>query len=238
MEDVEVSANTDKCSVCGTETKISELTDCGTCDKTDMCRSCFNAHECVEQEDGQVDEEPVADADADSSEPDDSDSKAIERKLEHYNKIVTKEMEVMIAKGNWESFAESARMAKKRFENLNAELLDLIHEGPDMQMVLPFAGGKSDNTESDDGDSISKEYDEWLDVPVEEALKLTNSQLEKLHESGVKTLKDLEDLRAREGLRSIKGFGDKAVDSIENQIIEYLASMSLEDGDENEVESI
>ena len=115
----------------------------------------------------------------------------------------------------WEILKDKTSAAKKFSDELGKELSGLISRGPDSQLELAF-GGDGDQDSGADGD------DEWEAVPIEKALALSASQLEKLEGAGVRTMGELEAFRADPGLSSIKGFGEKSITKIEEQILDWF----------------
>ena len=135
---------------------------------------------------------------------------------EHYHKICRVNDEVRLAERKFDNAKASAKCAKETLEIRQAHLSNLISHGPEIpnpQLELPFDDDRPN----------------WESVPVTEAIKLTESQAEKLEAAGVTTMGRLEFVRAgndpdySRGLRSIKGFGDKTIDAIENDIVEWLS---------------
>lgn len=66
-------------------------------------------------------------------------------------------------------------------------------------------------------------FDEWQSVPIENVIKITDKQLEKLHEGGIRTVIEFETERAGNRFSAIKGIGEKTVDAWEDQMVEWLA---------------
>lgn len=130
---------------------------------------------------------------------------------EHYEEIRDLERIAYAAQIDYEEAKAESDARKKTLNRHEAALRACIRRGPDTQGKLPFR-------------------EDWRDVPVEEALNVTEKQLEKLHECGVKTVGEFEELRAGQmsdyprGLLSVKGFGESFVDAVENDIIEWLAN--------------
>ena len=68
----------------------------------------------------------------------------------------------------------------------------------------------------------------WEDVPISEVIELTPKQIEKLEAAGVKTMGQFEHLRSGQmdgypdGLKSVKGVGQKTVDEWEEQALKWL----------------
>jgi hypothetical protein len=76
--------------------------------------------------------------------------------------------------------------------------------------------------------------EEWKDVPISDAIKLTDKQFEKLEEVGVRTVGQFETLRSGQldgypdGLTSLKGVGKNTVDKWEDQMVEWLSANARE----------
>lgn len=139
---------------------------------------------------------------------------SIER--EHYDEIVELNKQVAIAERDYLYSKSQTKAAKEELESLQSRLTYVISRGPEVpnpQQSLPFP---------EDAPA-----DAWRDEPITDAIKITPKQFERLEDAGARTMGQLEDLRAGkfpthpDGLRSIKGFGDKAIDTIEDQILEW-----------------
>jgi hypothetical protein len=99
-----------------------------------------------------------------------------------------------------------AKVAKEHLDSLQMRLHAFIKDGPkkpDPQKELPFI--------------------EWQQVPIEQAITVTEKQLEKLHEGGIKTVIEFETERAGNRFAYIKGIGEKAVEKWEEQILGWMA---------------
>lgn len=140
---------------------------------------------------------------------------------EHYDEICELNKQVRVAEGEYLVAKAQAKAAKEELESLQSQLSFVIARGPekpDPQQSLPFPEDAQENA--------------WRDVPITDAIKISGKQFEKLEDAGARTMGQLEALRAGkfpthpDGLRSIKGFGDKAIDAIEDQIVDWLASNS------------
>lgn len=141
-----------------------------------------------------------------------------EAEHEHYLAIRHANQKVMAAQNEYDRVSGIAKAAKKELELASLELSTLISDGPqipkppDPQKHFPFQDAES-----------------WKDVLVSDVLKLTDAQKEKLSSADITTMGRLEFVRAGRdpffpnGLRSIKGFGEKTIDAIENDIVEWLA---------------
>lgn len=71
-------------------------------------------------------------------------------------------------------------------------------------------------------------------MPISDVLELTDKQFEKLEDAGVRTVGQFEHLRSGQkpdypdGLRSLKGVGEKTVDAWEDQMVEWLSDNARE----------
>lgn len=146
--------------------------------------------------------------------------------LEHYHQIIRVNQDVRLAEREFDNAKAVAKCAKESLEIHQSRLSNLISDGPekpDPQQELPFAD------ESD-----------WESVPVTDAVKLTEAQADRLEAAGIKTMGRLEFVRGGNdpdyprGLRSIKGFGEKTIDAIENDIVEWLGKHLRPEDAENE----
>lgn len=173
--------------------------------------------------------ESESDADAEAVGITDDDFTQAER--DHYESIKRANIEVSIAQSAYDRANGIAKAAKKDLELASLELSTLISDGPqlpDPQKELPFP---SDETASPTND--------WQLTPISEVLKLTEAQREKLESAGITTIGRLEHVRGGQdpdyprGLRSIKGFGEKTIDALENDVVEWLSKNAREtNGDE------
>jgi hypothetical protein len=134
-----------------------------------------------------------------------------ELEYEHYETIKERNAEVARLLLEWTQLKGDASEAKKEYDQAVSELSYLISRGPEKQQKLPFV-------DSTDGESLA-----WRDIMVEESLGLTAKILEKLEDAGVRTIGELEDLRAGAGLTSIGGIGQTTADKIEEQVLEWLS---------------
>lgn len=129
-----------------------------------------------------------------------------ELEKQHYEDI--KELNILVNEAAREHEIKKleAKSAKEHLEGLQCRLSCLISEGPkkpDPQKELPFI--------------------EWQQVPIEQAITVTEKQLEKLHECGIKTVIDFENERGGNRFSGIKGIGEKAVEKWETEILEWMA---------------
>ncbi len=128
-----------------------------------------------------------------------------ELEKEHYESIKKLSLLVGEAASEHDMKKIDAKAAKEHLEGLQMRLYCLINDGPrkpDPQKELPFI--------------------EWQQVPIEQAITVTEKQLEKLHEGGIKTVIDFENERGGNRFASIKGIGEKAVEKWETEILEWL----------------
>lgn len=157
-----------------------------------------------------------------------------EAERKHYEAIKRANIEVANAQSIYDRANSAAKAAKKELELAGLELSTLISDGPQLpnpQMELPF-------DDPDSGDEPAVNPDAWKETPIGDVLKLTASQREKLEAAGIATLGRFEFVRAGSdpdfprGLRSIKGFGEKTIDAMENDVVEWLAK-NVREAEEN-----
>ena len=152
-----------------------------------------------------------------SAEPDLS-----ELKRKHYDAIRGLNEKCVDAGIEYEDKKADAAAAKRRHEWLQAQLNQLIAQGANPQKELAFPEEQPVDAEA------------WKDVPISDVIELTDKQFEKLEAAGVRTVGQFEQLRSGQvdgypdGLRSIKGVGQKTVDAWEDQIVEWLAANARE----------
>lgn len=129
-------------------------------------------------------------------------SEGIERakekaKLAHHQAILEKSAEVDEKKREYQEAKDIALGAKKAFDNVNSELLNLIRKGPEKQLSLFQVADKV------------PEEPAWRSVPVS-SLDIVSTIKAKLDEAKVFTLGDVDDVEQRKrdefpkGLRSLK----------------------------------
>lgn len=139
-----------------------------------------------------------------------------ERRQAHYDEIVRLNEVCLRAGYEYEDAKLEANAAKKRYEQLQGKLNSLISQGANPQMELKFPA---------DPKEAPKEA--WKDVPIGEVLQMTDKQAEKLEAAGIKTVGQFEHLRSGQmdgypdGLRSVKGVGEKTVDAWEDQMSDW-----------------
>lgn len=142
-----------------------------------------------------------------------------ELEKQHYEDIKALNVLVNDASYEHEQKKHAAKAAKEHLEGLQMRLSCLISEGPkkpDPQKELPFI--------------------EWQQVPIEQAITVTEKQLEKLHEGGIKTVIDFENERGGNRFSGIKGIGEKALEKWETEILEWMAVNAREpEGADNAV---
>jgi hypothetical protein len=135
----------------------------------------------------------------------------------HYNEICKLNHACLQAGYFYENKKSETNHAKKQYELLQNKLNSLIAQGANPQRELPF----------EDPEGPSPEL--WRDVPIGEAIQMTEKQAEKLEAAGVKTVGQFEHLRSGQmdgfpdGLRSVKGIGEKTVDEWEDQILDWMS---------------
>ena len=145
---------------------------------------------------------------------------------QHYEEIKRLNKAVATAQRIYDRKKADAKFAKDDLEELSVELSDLITSGPsmpDLQQHLPFPELGTESPEA------KVDPDAWKSTPITDVLKLTTAQREKLEAAGITTVGRLEMVRGGQdpdfprGLRSIKGFGERTVDAIENDVVEWLS---------------
>lgn len=124
------------------------------------------------------------------------------------------ELNVLVGEAAYEHDLKKlqAKAAKEHLDGLQMRLHAFIKDGPkkpDPQKKLPFI--------------------EWQQVPIEQAITVTEKQLEKLHEGGIKTVIDFENERGGNRFSGIKGIGEKAVEKWETEILEWMAVNAREE---------
>lgn len=143
-----------------------------------------------------------------------------DRRQAHYDEICRLNEECLTAGYEYEDRKADANHAKKRYELLQNKLNSLIAQGANPQRELPFADPEEPKQEP---------KETWKDVPIGEVLQMTDKQAEKLEAAGIKTVGQFEHLRSGQmdgypdGLRSVKGVGEKTVDAWEDQIVDWLS---------------
>jgi len=178
--------------------------------------------------------ESEADQQAESIPAGITDAEFSQAEHDHYEAIKQANTEVQIAQSAYDRANSIAKAAKKELELASLELSTLISDGPqiptppDPQKELPFGDDKPDP-------------DAWKLTPIAEVLKLTESQKGKLWDADIITIGRFEFVRGGgdpdfpRGLRSIKGFGEKTIDAMENDVVEWLAKHVREE-DEDDAE--
>jgi len=148
---------------------------------------------------------------------------------DHYEAIKAANLEVSIAQSAYDRANGIAKAAKKDLELASLELSTLISDGPQVpspQKELPFP------------DESTSPANDWQLTPITDVLKLTQTQREKLEAAGITTIGRLEHVRGGQdpdyprGLQSIKGFGEKTIDAIENDVIEWISKNAREEESE------
>jgi hypothetical protein len=136
-----------------------------------------------------------------------------ELEKQHYEEI--KSLNVLVNEAAFEhDYKKSqAKAAKEHLEGLQMRLSCLISEGPkkpDPQKELPFE-------------------EAWKQTPIEQAIEVTEKQLEKLHEAGIKTVIEFETERGGNRFASVKGIGEKALEKWEDQILAWMGVNAREE---------
>jgi hypothetical protein len=139
-------------------------------------------------------------------------------KQKHYDAICSLNLKVQQARIVYEDVKAEAAAEKRRYESLQEQLNSLISQGanPQRELAFPEHAKEEPNPEA------------WKDVPISEVIELTPKQIEKLEAAGVKTMGQFEHLRSGhmdgypDGLKSVKGVGQKTVDEWEEQALKWL----------------
>lgn len=159
---------------------------------------------------------------------------------DHYEAIIQKQREVAAAQLDYDITKEQAAGKKKWLELVANHLSCLIADGPqrpDPQKKLPFDAASPEATPADEPGEPSVE---WQKTPITEILTLTDKQRDKLEEAGIWTIGQFEHVRGGrhvdypDGLRSIKGVGEKTVDKWEDEVVEWLAKNAREEATESD----
>jgi hypothetical protein len=127
-----------------------------------------------------------------------------EREHDHYEEIKRLERDCDRLEGVYETAKAEAGAAKKEWEGAVASLRATIRRGPDAQAKLPFR-------------------EDWRDVPIGDAITLTEKQAEKLEEFGIRTVGDFEKQRGGEGLTAIPGVGEATAEKWADQVMDFVA---------------
>lgn len=156
--------------------------------------------------------ENILEAESDADQPG-----LTELEREHYERIKDLNCRVHEAAYVHDIAKSKAKAAKESLESLQLELSCLITDGPrvpDPQQTLPFEDA---------------EADDWKRTDIQVVLKLTEKQREKLEAAGIVTLGEFEHVRSCQhpdypnGLQSIKGIGEKTIDAMENDVVEWMS---------------
>ncbi len=116
-----------------------------------------------------------------------------------------------------------AKAAKKAHEAVVSRLQGLIRRGPSTQLELDL----KDQPPLADSLREAQWKDKLEKTLLKDAVRLTPSHIEKFEAAGVKSVMDFENLRAGKnkdypkGLRSIKGFGDAAITTLEEMMLDW-----------------
>lgn len=149
---------------------------------------------------------------------------------QHYARIKNLEKAADIAEVEHVRLKEEAKAAKKAWELAVAKLRGCIRKGA--QGYFDFGKAPEKKADAPKGDQAKQEAEvdsSWEGVPIEEAIKLTKAQHEKLREHGVRTVLDFEKLRGGQikdypgGLRDLPRVGEATIDKWEDDIVNWLA---------------
>ncbi len=136
------------------------------------------------------------------------DQQRTEAEQRHYEAICAAEKGVYDLEMVYMRAKSEAADAKKEFEAANASLRSLIRNGVG-QLTLPGMG-----------DELNEE---WRELPMSE-LGISDAQVEKFIEAGIKTMGDFSTLTARSSGRwhtSVAGIGEATADKIDLAYIEF-----------------
>lgn len=146
---------------------------------------------------------------------------------QHYSRIKNLESAADKAEYEWLALKEQSSAAKKAWELAVSKLRGCIRKGAQGYFDFSKAPekpvkGEPNKPEPADSDTT------WEGEPIENAIKLTKAQKEKLSEHGVKTVLDFEKLRGGQikdyprGLRDLPRVGDATIDKWEEEILTWL----------------
>lgn len=142
--------------------------------------------------------------------------------------ICAKETEVEIARNDWELKKEKAGDAKKVFDGLVEQLLELIRKVKNPPSMPLFDGVPEPNRASSETDVTCTEPQAWRSVPLSEALVgLPEAIVTSLNESNLQTMGELADWTAAYGgrnkLTDIAGIGPAKAEKIEQALVDFWA---------------
>lgn len=142
--------------------------------------------------------------------------------------ICAKETEVEIARNDWELKKERAGDAKKVFDGLVEQLLELIRKVKNPPSMPLFDGVPEPNRASSETDVTCTEPQAWRSVPLSEALVgLPEAIVTSLNESNLQTMGELADWTAAYGgrnkLTDIVGIGPAKAEKIEQTLVDFWA---------------
>lgn len=146
------------------------------------------------------------------------ESEAVADRLreQHLAEIQKLERECELLEAVWNNAKLAAKEAKESYEGAVAYLRGKIRKGPNPQLDFQF-------------DEASAADESWRSVPITQALKLSESQREKLSDAGVETVGEFEDLRGGRnrdyprGLSDLPKVGQATIDKWEQQVLDWLA---------------
>ncbi len=136
------------------------------------------------------------------------DQQCTESEQRHYEAICAAEKGVYDLEMVYMRAKSDAAATKKNFESASASLRSLIRNGVG-QLTLPGMG-----------DELNEE---WRELPMSE-LGISDAQVEKFSEAGVKTMGDFSTLTARSSGRwhtSIAGIGEATADKIDLAFMQF-----------------
>ncbi len=162
----------------------------------------------------------AAEQEADATEEEKPLPKTIdELEHDHYEQICLLNVKVREAGVEYDDAKAESNRLKKRFENLGAQLSDLIEQDP-RQRRLPFSDGSQDAEQP----SSATTCEEWKKLSVTE-LGLAAGLVAKLEENSLATFGDLHDFwNARKDLKDLKGIGEEKSALVIDAFADYGAT--------------
>lgn len=135
------------------------------------------------------------------------------------------------AKHRWMAAKEDAKAAKEEYDMAVDLMMRAISQKDEDYPLFESPAVKTSTTIKPDA---------WRTASIEELDDLKASLLDLLQDNSIKTIGDLEDVRAGTGLHSISGIGPAKVTQIEDSVLRWLDTNRDEWGvpvDEEEVET-
>lgn len=133
-------------------------------------------------------------------------------------KIRQQQQSIELLENELDDLKHESKRLKTNIKAARLRLSRMINGEPEDQLDLPL----------EDGEIATSEHAALLAMPIEEAITLTEKQMDKLTDAGVQTVGQFEQLRAgnREyprGLLDLPGVAEKTITKWEEQIIEFLS---------------